>query len=191
MPFGISSAPEFFQKSMGKILNGLRGVICLMDDILVFGSNAEQHWKRLRKVLERIQKSGMTLKKEKCDFGCNEIKFLGHVVSGSGIKPDLDKVKAIMEIKPPLNKTEARRFTGMVNYLSKFSSALARLCIPIYKVSGSRSEWIWGPDQQDAFEKVKAELAKAPVLCTFDINKRHSLYGLKQKCSRGSFTAGK
>ena len=104
----------------------------------------------------------MTLKKEKCEFGRSEVKFLGHVVTGAGVQADPGKVKAINEMLPPSNKTEARRFTGMVNYLMKFSSKLAELCVPIHKVSGSRSEWFWDSDQRVAFDRVKAELARAP-----------------------------
>ena len=65
MPFGISSAPAFFQREMEKILQGLEGVVCMMDDVLVFGSTPAEHWSRLRKVLEKISASGMTLKKRK------------------------------------------------------------------------------------------------------------------------------
>ena len=173
MPFGISSAPEYFQRTMEKILVGLEGVICMMDDILVYGKDSEEHWIRLKKVLKRIEKSGMTLRKEKCLFGCTEIKFLGHVISGRGIKPDPDKIKAIVNMEPPSNKTEARRFLGMINYLMKFSNKLAGLCVPLYAVSGSKSEWLWGCDQQKAFESLKIEIAKAPVLCNFDLNTRH------------------
>ena len=136
MPFGISSAPEYYQRAMEKVLVGLEGVVCLMDDILVYGKNPEQHWDRLNKVLQRIEQAGITLRKEKCEFGCKEVKFLGHLVSGAGIKPDPSKVKAIQDMSPPTNKTEARRFTGMVNYLMKFSRNLAGLCAPIYAVSG-------------------------------------------------------
>lgn len=173
MPFGISSAPEFFQRAMEKILVGLDGVICLMDDILVYGKTASDHWDKLYKVMDRIEKSGMTLKKEKCEFGCTEIKFLGHLVSRDGIQPDPDKIKAIMKINPPNSKREARRFTGMVNYVSKFSDKIAGICRPIYAVSGTKSQWFWGADQQSAFDEVKRELSKAPILCVFDLNKKH------------------
>ena len=144
-----------------------------MDDVLVYGRDADEHWSRLREVLGKIRRSGMTLRKDKCEFGKSEIKFLGHLVSAAGIKPDPGKVEAVLGLKSPVNKTEARRFTGMVNYLSKFSSELAELCTPIYKVSGSRSQWYWGPDQEQAFEKVKIALSKAPVLCAFDLSRRH------------------
>ena len=173
MPFGISSAPEYFQRCMEKILHGLTGVLCLMDDVLIYGRTPGEHWKRLRAVLKRIENAGMTLEKKKCEFGKNEIKFLGHLISSDGIRPDPDKVKAILDVKPPANKTEARRFTGMINYLSKFSSKIAELCTPIYAVTGSRSEWYWDKRQQLAFDSIKKELVKAPVLCSFDMNRTH------------------
>ena len=160
MPFGISSAPEFFQKSMEKILHGLEGVICMMDDILIFGKNSKEHWKRVRLALERIRDSGMTLKKEKCQFGMTEVKFLGHLVSVQGIKPDPDKVTAIMALTPPTCKREARSLMGMVNYLNKFSKKLAEISGPIYAVTGA-SDFVWGPDQDAAFLLIKHEIGIA------------------------------
>ena len=186
MPFGISSAPEFFQREMEKILKGLEGIICLMDDILVYGKTVAEHWNRLHRVLRRIEKSGMTLREEKCEFGCEEVKFLGHIVSGSGIKPDPGKIKAIVEMLPPKSKKEVRRFTGMVNYLMKFNKKLASLCVPIYHVSGSKSEFFWGPDQQEAFENVKKEISNSPVLCSFDINKKHRVSADSSKNALGA-----
>ena len=172
MPFGISSAPEFFQKSMEKILHGLEGVICMMDDILIFGKNSKEHWKRVRLALERIRDSGMTLKKEKCQFGMTEVKFLGHLVSVQGIKPDPDKVTAIMALTPPTCKREARSLMGMVNYLNKFSKKLAEISGPIYAVTGA-SDFVWGPDQDAAFLLIKHEISKAPVLCAFNVHCKH------------------
>lgn len=172
LPFGLSSAPEIFQRSMEKILFGLEGVICMMDDVLVFGRDAKEHWIRLRLVLEKIEKSGMTLKKEKCEFGVTEVKFLGHIVCLAGVKLDPDKAKTIMEIMPPSCKREAKRFLGMVNYLNKFSSRLAELCSPIYETTSS-TPFYWGIDQQSAFEEIKKELSSAPVLSAFDVTRRH------------------
>ena len=186
MPFGISSAPEFFQRSMEKILSGLDGVICLMDDILIYGKDSKEHWHRVHKVLQRISDTGVTLQRDKCEFAKLEIKFLGHLISGNSVKPDPDKVKAILEISPPTTKKEARRFTGMVNYLSKFSSRIAELCAPIYSVTGSRSAWYWGDVQQQAFDAVKKELASSPVLCTFDLARRHRVSADASKNALGA-----
>ena len=185
MPFGISSAPEVFQKSMEKILHGLEGVICMMDDILVFGRNSTEHWKRLRLVLDRIRKSGMTLKKEKCEFGVTEVKFLGHLVSVQGIKPDPDKVAVILALTPPTCKREARSLMGMVNYLNKFSKKLAEISGPIYAVTGT-SDFVWGPDQNSAFEKIKVEISQAPVLCAFDVDRKHRVSADSSRLALGA-----
>ena len=66
---GITSAPEFYQKKMSELLDGLPGIICNMDDVLIFGSNREEHDERLLNVLKRIEKAGITLNKDKCEFG--------------------------------------------------------------------------------------------------------------------------
>ena len=88
MPLGISSAPEHFQCRMNKVLTGLPGVLCLIDDILVYGSSTQEHSIRLEVTLKRIQSAGITLNKAKCEFGKETIKFLGHVINSNGISAD-------------------------------------------------------------------------------------------------------
>lgn len=97
LPFGIS-APEHFQRRMSEILSGLTGVVCMMDDVLVHGKTQEEHDERLRKVLLRLQETGMTLNSEKCQFAQQSVKFLGHCVDSTGIRPDPDKVRAIEKV---------------------------------------------------------------------------------------------
>ena len=92
LPFGITSAPELFQKRMSETLSSLQGTLCLMDDILVFGKAQAEHDQRLQKVIERIQQARLTLNKEKCIFSTNTVKFRGHVVDPSGIRSDPDKL---------------------------------------------------------------------------------------------------
>ena len=65
LPFGISSAPEHFQRRMSALLEKLDGTICVMDDILVFGATPEEHSKRLEAVLKRLADAGVTLNNEK------------------------------------------------------------------------------------------------------------------------------
>ena len=68
LPFGISSAPEQFQKRMSQILDGLDGVVCQMDDVLVHGKDQAEHDQRLTAVLKRIESAGATLNPDKCVF---------------------------------------------------------------------------------------------------------------------------
>ena len=75
MPFGISSAPEHFQKRISQILTGLQGVLCLMDDVLIFGRDQKEHDERLFAALTRIQTAGVTLNPSKCEFNKISIKI--------------------------------------------------------------------------------------------------------------------
>ena len=108
LPFGITSAPEHFQRRMSEILSGIEGVVCMMDDVLVHGATKEEHDQRLEAVLLRLQGAGVTLNREKCRFSQNSVKFLGHVVDQFGIRPDPDKVHAIQQVKTPRNVGDVR-----------------------------------------------------------------------------------
>ena len=87
LPFGITSAPEHFQRRMSEVLGDLEGVVCMMDDVIVHGRSQEEHNERLIKVLNRLQAEGLTLNQEKCKFSQSQVPFLGQVVNESGITP--------------------------------------------------------------------------------------------------------
>ena len=148
LPFGISSAPEHFQKRMSTILDGLTGVLCLMDDILVFGRDQKEHNTRLTAALERILAAGVTLNKDKCEFNKTSLIFLGHTIDGKGISPDPQKTAAISKMASPKSTTELRRFMEMVNQLGKFSPRIAELSKPMRELLSSKRTWNWGPAQE-------------------------------------------
>ena len=125
LPFGITSAPEHFQRRMTEILGDLEGVICLVDDVLVTGRTQEEHDRRLMAVLLRLQQAGLTLGPEKCDINKPSVKFLGQLIDHTGVRPDPEKVRAILEMEAPTTVSELRRFLGMINQQSKFSPQLA------------------------------------------------------------------
>jgi len=170
LPFGISSAPEIFQREMQKILIDLEGIVCQMDDILVHGSSMEQHDERLNRVLERLQKAGVTLNESKCEFARTEVKFLGHIINSQGIHADPEKTKAIKDFPTPTNKKELRRFFGMVNYLGKFSPQIASTSESLRQLLGKRCDWLWGSDQIAQFKQLKDLLSATPVLTPFKLD---------------------
>ena len=171
LPNGISSGSEMFQKCMSRILEGLEGVSCSIDDVLVHAPIIELHDYRLQKVLERLSEAGVTLNIDKCTFRVPKIKFLGNVVSANGIEVDPDKVAAVVNLPAPKNVHEVRVFLGMVNHLSKFAEHLADKTKPIRDLMQKDSQWVWGTPQQQAFEKIKSILTAAPVLAVYDPNK--------------------
>ncbi|KAL5506839.1 hypothetical protein EMCRGX_G008586 [Ephydatia muelleri] len=168
LPFGIASAPEHFQKVMNKVLSGLDGIVCQMDDTLVFGKSQEEHDKRLLTTLSRIQSAGLTLNKEKCLFSKRTITFLGHVIDSSGVSPDPEKIAAIKDMPPPKNISDLRRFMGMVTQLGKFTPNLAELSQPLRELLSTKRCWCWGPDQVESFTNIKTELTKPAVLAFYN-----------------------
>lgn len=168
--FGISSVPEHFQRRMSQILEGLDGVLCLMDDVLVFGKTQGEHDCRLRAALCRLQDAGVTLN-DKCEFSKKYIKFLGQVVEGSGVSADPDKVTAVSEMQVPQNVAEVRRFLGMVNHLGKFTPHLADRTRPLRDLLRKANMWSWDTAQQQAFEEIKRGLSTPPGLALYDPRK--------------------
>ena len=168
LPFGISSAPELFQRRMSTTLDSLEGVVCLMDDILIYGKTREEHDKRVLATLERLQKRGITLNKEKCSFATDSVRFLGHIVEKEGVRADLEKVRGIRDLTEPRNLTELQRFLGMRNQLNKFSPLLTDTTKPIRDLLCSRNQWLWGETQQKAFVETKKLLSSTPILSLYD-----------------------
>ena len=81
LPFGVASAPAQFQKMMDVVLQGIPGVVCYIDDILVSGKDEQSHLESLKEVFTRLEKHGFRLKREKCEFLLPSIEFLGHEIS--------------------------------------------------------------------------------------------------------------
>jgi len=73
LPFGITSTPEFFQQKMSNILKDLDGVVCMIDDVFIYGSTQEEHDQRLEIVLNKLHKAGVTLNRSKCKFSTSSV----------------------------------------------------------------------------------------------------------------------
>ena len=85
LPFGIASAPAIFQKTMNMILQGMNGVICYIDDILIMGKMTDKHLANLEAVLEKLREHGVRVKREKCEFLQPSVEYLGHKIDAKGL----------------------------------------------------------------------------------------------------------
>ena len=153
---------------MNEILQGLPGVVCHVDDILVTGKNKE-HDSHLQTVLNKLEAVGVTLNKEKCIFCCTKIVFLGHVIDVSGISPDPAKTEAIKQMRPPTNITELGRLMGIINQLNKFSPHVAQLSQPLRQLLKSNTACLWAAQHDEALNKLKAEICSHRVLAHYDV----------------------
>ena len=171
LPFGVSSAPAVFQRTMETLLQGIPNVCVYLDDILVTGPSSATHLRNLEEVLTRLEDAGMRLKKEKCAFLMEEIEYLGHKISREGLQPTEGKIRAVAEAPVPTRVSELRSFLGLVNYYGKFLPDLATAAAPLYSLLRKTAQWCWGQAQQSAFEKVKTLLQSSDLLVHFDPQK--------------------
>ncbi|XP_048577062.1 uncharacterized protein K02A2.6-like [Nematostella vectensis] len=175
MPFGIAPAPEEFQRRLEQALEGLEGVKPIFDDILILGKGDSKeeairdHDAKLRSLLERCRQKSIKLNKEKLKLRCAEVKFIGHVVSADGLKPDPDKLQGIEEMPTPTNKQDIKRLLVMANYLQKFAPNLSEAAAPMREVLREENQFHWDEQVQgQSFKNVKKIVSQAPVLKFFD-----------------------
>ena len=103
MPFGFKNACATYQHDVTTLLHDLihKEVEVYVDDMIVKSKDREEHIPAFQKFFERIQFYKLQLNPKKCTFGVTFGKLLGFMVSQRGIEVDLDKIKAIVEMKPP------------------------------------------------------------------------------------------
>ena len=107
LPFGITPAPEIFQRALDNAIHGLAGIYTIADDILVVGSGTthdearKDHDENLLRLLQRCRNQGIKLNKDKCYIATQKVAYMGHVLTSQGIKPDDDKIEAIVKMPPP------------------------------------------------------------------------------------------
>ena len=168
LPQGISSAPEIFQKQMESILAGHKNVEVFMDDILVHSDTHDSHDIHLTAAMKTLEKAGVKLNQEKCELRKDEVKFLGHIISKDGIRPDPEKISAILGMSSPSSVQELRRFLGMVNFIGRHLPGLSTILSPLTQLLEKETAWTWGHPQQEAYKKVKKIVTTAPTLAMYN-----------------------
>ncbi|UYV76586.1 K02A2.6-like, partial [Cordylochernes scorpioides] len=178
------------------VIAGMDGVMCYLDDILIFASDSKTHDRILRLVLRKLKEAKVTLNKAKCVFGVPRINFLGHILDEDGIRPDPAKIEAVAKMPAPTDVHGARRFLGMVNHLGRFVENLSEIVAPLNQLLVKGQDFVWDCSQERAFRKLKELLTTQPILAAYDVRKPTmvssdaSSYGLgavlKQEASHSS-----
>ncbi|KAI2652210.1 Retrovirus-related Pol polyprotein [Labeo rohita] len=144
VPFGLSSAPAEFQRSMEECLAGLRDVVCqpYLDDNLVHSPSFEDHVNHLRAVLQRYQQHGVKLSPRKCEILKRQVRFLGRLVSKDGYTMDPAEVAPVQALKSRIPATvgDLRKLLGFISYYRAYIPDFSRLAKPLYQLLCSPSE---------------------------------------------------
>ncbi|KAH9763048.1 hypothetical protein KPL70_001041 [Citrus sinensis] len=115
MPFGLCNAPSTFQAIMNSIFHPhlRKFILVFFDDILVYSPTWELHIEHVRTTLDILRQHQFFIKGSKCDFGKQELEYLGHIVTHQGVKVDNNKIEAMVAWPQPANITELRGFLGL------------------------------------------------------------------------------
>ena len=114
-----------------------------------------EHNAKLKQFLQRCRERGVKLNKKKLKLLCNEIPYMGHLVTADGLKPDPGKIDAVCNMPKPKDVKAVRRFCSFVNYLAKFLPRLSEVLEPIQQLTRKEVSWQWQHEHDAAFEKVK------------------------------------
>lgn len=171
MPYGICSASEIFHRKVYECFDDMEGVCMYIDDLLVYGNTREIHDKRLKDVLERCQKINLKLNLNKCKFGLEELKYLGHKITKNGLCPDDEHVRAIVKMPKPQNAKDVERFLGLVTYMGNFIPNLSTKTEPLRELLKKGIEWHWTDVHEKSLKELKNSLVVKPVLQYYSMNK--------------------
>ena len=170
LPFGISPAPELYQMEMDRLFAGVP-VEIIVDDFLVHGKDQSEVDEKMRRVLDRSREVGLKFNPKKVKLRVPEVSYVGHLFSAEGLKPDPEKIRAINDMPPPVDKEGVLRILGTVNYLDKFIEHKADIQEPISQLTQKDAAFVWEKPQQEAFNHLKSVITSAPALAYFDNTK--------------------
>ena len=178
MPFGLSSAPATLQRYLQKVFEKhlFKSLVIYLDDILVFSKSFEEHLNHLEQVFEILSEYNLRLKKSKCNFATNQIKYLGFVISGDGISTDPEKIQAVEGFPRPTNVKGIRSFIGLCSFYRRFVKNFSNIAKPMTELLKKDKRFEWNERCEKAFNELKDALMCEPVLRHFVPGKEIVIY---------------
>lgn len=130
-------------------------MVIYINDILVTGSSKEEHLQALEQVLDRLQKSGLWVRKDKYIFMSPSVIYLGHKIDAEGLHPLTDKIQVIVDAPSPQNVHELKSYLGLLSYYFKFMANLATVLMPLYRLLRKDTRWRWSQKEKEVFKVSK------------------------------------
>jgi transposase InsO family protein len=171
LPFGINVAPSIFQRLMDTILRGMLGVVPYLDDVLIVGKSRADHDAKLLEALSIFRRHGLRLQLGKCLFAVTELTFLGFLIDRHGVRPTMEKIRAVVDAPAPIAVAGLQAFLGLINYYAQFFPNRSTELEPLHRLLDLGAPWRWAEEHQAAFEGAKQVLLSAGVLTHYDVDR--------------------
>ena len=164
---GFISTGDSYNQRCDKALQGLKGIVKIVDDVLIASETFEEHFQGIKALLQRCADSKITLNKKKMMPGRQKVKFDGYLIGVDGIEVDPEKIEAVNRFPTPSSRQDLKTFMGLINQFRQFSHAVTKSSTSLKPLLSTKAQFIWLPEHQKAFEELKKELAKTPSLAHF------------------------
>lgn len=173
LPFGLTNGPATYQRYMNDILFEFLDVFCTayLDDIIIYSENILEHEEHVKAVLDCLRQADLQADIKKCEFGVDETKYLGFIVTTKGIKVDPEKVAVIKNWMTPTNVKAVQSFLGFCNFYRRFIRNYGVIAKPLTKLTRKGTDFNFTDECQGSFEELKNRLINAPVLNHYDPDK--------------------
>lgn len=172
VPFGFCNAPSIFQRFINKIFADFIAqgfMLAYFDDIVVMACSIEEALERLTKILQRAEEYGLVINWSKCQFLTTKINYLGYEVEDSTIRPSEGKIIAVKNYPVPTTAKQLQSYLGLTSYFRKFIMDYAIIARPLSELLKKDRKFVWGHEQNHAFQRLKDILSTSPVLNIFKI----------------------
>ena len=161
LPFGLKNGPSYYQGLVEHHLREANLTHCTrayIDDIVVYSLTPELHLHHVAQVLELLTKINLLVHPTKRIFGAEVIEYLGHNISPLGTSPHAAKVAAIMQLPTPTDLHTLRQVLGYLSYYRCYCENFSAIARPMTILTGKNTPFVWGPEQQSAFDTLKKEI---------------------------------
>lgn len=177
MPFGLKNAPATFQRAINNALAGLTPQQCLvyLDDIIIYSKSLQEHINRLKNVFIKCRQANIKIQLDKSEFLHKSVKYLGHIITPDGVKPDPSKISAIKNFPVPKTRTEIKSFLGLFGYYRKFVKDFAKITKFLTVCLKKENKIIHTSEFLENFEYCKTLLTNEPLLQYPNFNKPFEL----------------
>ena len=178
MPFGLVNGCSVFQRAMNNLMVKLRkeGIVVYIDDLVIGGKSVAELLEKFRRLLEVLKESGFTINLKKSHFFKTTIEFLGFEVSKTGVRPGSVKTRAVENFPVPQTVQQVQQFLGLAGFFRKFVPRFSLVASPLFALLKKEAEFVWGQEQEEAFDALKKVLSSRPLLMLFDPRRELELH---------------